>query len=212
MKKSVAIIALLVWPLYLNDLYLMALDNTRIGLLWALDVVFFLLIPTTTLVCLVRADRISLREIGFAKPPQPISIIAGIALCGILVVLDQWTLFPLLNQLPGRLFIGYDFPASQPLRILTMIYAALTAGLLEEIVYRGVVTTELKKHVRSPAGVVLLSCLIFAGIHWSEGPGKSISTSFWAIIPTIWVLKRRSLWGPIVCHALYDFLIFTRMV
>lgn len=212
MKKSITIIALLTWPLYLNDLYLIAFGNTRLGLLWALDVVFFLLIPTGTLIWLIKNKWISVQEIGLAAPLKPISILAGGGLCAFLVVTDHWTLYPILNQLPGRLYTGYDFPASQPMRMLTIVYAAVSAGVLEEIVYRGVVTTELEKHVRSPFAIVLLSCLIFACIHWNEGPGKSLSTFFWAIIPTIWFLKRRTLWGPITCHTLYDLLIFTNTI
>ena len=77
MKKSITIIALLAWPLYLNDLYLIALGNTRLGLLWSLDLVFFFLIPTTTLVWLARSKQISLPEIGLASGPKPVSILAG---------------------------------------------------------------------------------------------------------------------------------------
>jgi len=62
MKKSIAIIALLTWPLCLNDLYLIALGNARLGLLWALDVFFYLLIPVATFIVLVRRGKISLRE------------------------------------------------------------------------------------------------------------------------------------------------------
>ena len=105
MKKSAAIIALLAWPLYLNDLYLIALGNRRLGLLWTLDVVFFLLIPVTTLVWLIRSKRLSLREIGLASTPRPISILAGLILCALLVVLIEWNLRPWMKALlPWRLF------------------------------------------------------------------------------------------------------------
>jgi membrane protease YdiL (CAAX protease family) len=212
MKKSIAIIALLVWPLYLNDLYLIALGNTELGILWTLDIIFFLLIPMGTLVYLVRSKCISLREIGFASPPKPISILAGLGLCALLVVLDHWTLYPMLNQIPGRLFVGYDFPTHQPLRGCLMAYAALSAGFLEEIVYRGVIISQLMKNGKSATFAVVASCVVFGGIHWGEGPGKVLSTGLWSIPLAIWFVKRKALWGPIACHTLYDLLIFTRMV
>lgn len=213
MKKSIAIIALLAWPLYLNDLYLIVLGNMRLGLLWTLDIVFFLLIPVTTLIILVRCGKISLREIGLASPPKPISIIAGLALCAVSVVLIEWTLRPWIEGLlPWELFAGYDFPTHQPLRGCLIAYAALSAGFLEEIVYRGVVISQLTKHGKSAGFAVVASCIIFAGIHWGEGIGKLIWTAVWAIVPAIWFVKTRTIWGPITCHTTYLILIYTRMV
>lgn len=208
MKQSLHIIALLIWPLYFNDLYLIPIGNDWLGLLWALDVVFFFLIPAATLLWLFRTKRVLPSAIGLTAPFRFLSVVAGLALCYVLLVVVHGMLLPRVNSLPGRLFMGYGFPPAQPLRLGLMLYAALSAGILEEIVYRGVVTTELEKHIRSPVAVVCLSCLVFAGIHWGEGPGKVLSTFVWAIIPTIWFLKRRTLWGPMVCHALYDFLVF----
>lgn len=204
---------MLVWPLYLNDIYLIALNNSRLGLLWMLDILFFLLIPSATLFWLYRNRKISLQGIGLANRPTAVTIMAGVLLCAGLVILIQWNLRPFLNALlPWHLYAGYDFPHSQPLRSITILYAALTAGILEEIVYRGIVTTELQKHIHSKVMVVVLSCVIFAGIHWSEGPATLIYIGTWAIIPTIWFLKQKNLWGPITCHILYDLLIFTGMV
>lgn len=213
MKKSIAIIVLLAWPLYLNDLYLIALGGDRLDILWTLDVIFFLLIPVTTLIWLLRSKRITLAEIGLGASPRPVSIFAGLALCGILIVLIEKGLRPWIEGLlPWELFAGYDFPARQPLRGCLIVYASLSAGALEEIVYRGVVISQMRKHGKSAAFAVAASCLVFAGIHWGEGLGKLIWTATWALVPAIWFVKTRTLWGQMTCHATYLLLIYTALV
>jgi membrane protease YdiL (CAAX protease family) len=213
MNQSVKIILLLVWPLYLNDIYLICLDNTHIGLLWILDILFYFMIPVATIIWLESKGKISLSAYGLTKLPHPNSIIKGITLCLTLIIVFKFYLGPIINGLmPGKLFYGYIFPESQPFRFIIILYASLSAGVLEEIVYRGVVTTELRKHIQSKLLLVIFSCFIFAGIHWSEGPAKVTQTFIWAIIPTIWFLKERNLWGPIVCHFLYDFMIYNRYI
>jgi len=213
MKRSITIIALLAWPLYANDLYLIALGNSRLGLLWSLDILFFLLIPTATLVWLIRSKRISILEIGLGSPPNAEALIAGLSLCAILIVLFHWNFDPWAGRmLPWRLYAGYDFPKDQPLRGCLIAYAALSAGFLEEVVYRGVVISQLRKNGKSAVYAVAMSCIIFGGIHWSEGPAKVLATGLWSVPLAFWYVKRKSLWGPIACHTLYDLLIFTRVV
>lgn len=208
MKHSFKIILLLTWPLFLNDFYLIVLARNHLGLLWTLDVVFFFLVPTVTLVFLIRCGQVSLAEIGIGRPPTPLSIIAGIGLCVILFFFVPAIYSYSRGLMPWRLFTGYDFPRQQPLRSITMAYAALSAGLLEEIVYRGVVISQLRRHVRSGALVVFYSCAIFSGIHWGEGPAKMVVTFVWAIVPAVWFLKSRDLWGLVTCHSLYLFFSF----
>ncbi|MGD9873566.1 MAG: CPBP family intramembrane glutamic endopeptidase [Kiritimatiellia bacterium] len=213
MKKSLAIIALLVWPLYLNDFYLAVLDNSQLGLLWTLDLVFYFVIPSVTLLILHRKKVFSLSDFGLVEKPRWRQLWAAFGLCVVFIVLMEWNLRPWLRQtFPWQLFAGYPFPHEQPLRGITIIYAALTAGILEEIVYRGVVTTQLEKHIHSHATVLLLSCLIFAGCHWGRGPAKLLEAFILAIPLTWWFMKKRSLWGPIACHILYNLLIFTELV
>lgn len=213
MKRSITIIALLAWPLFLNDLYLIPLGNTRLGLLWTLDLVFFVGIPSITLVFLVKTGRLTLQEIGLAYPPRPRSILAGLALCALLVLVIHWNFRPWIRSIfPWRLFPGYDFPPTQPLRGYVIAYAAITTGVLEELIYRGVVISQMRKAGRSAAFAVIVSCAVFAGIHWGEGPAKLIWTALWGLIPAIWFVRTRTIWGPITCHTTYIALVWTGTV
>ncbi len=213
MKRCARIIGLLVWPLYLKDLYLISLGNDRLGILWSLDVVFFLLIPSATLFLLTKSGRLEASVIGLNVFPKLIDFLVGVGLCAILLPIFSFFLIPTLESVfRGRLFVGYDFPDRQPLRFILIIYAALSAGILEEIVYRGVVISELQRASLPPALAVAISCLIFGGIHWGEGLGKVVAMALFGMPFAIWYVRRRSLWAPIISHTLYNLLIYSGAV
>jgi membrane protease YdiL (CAAX protease family) len=203
-------IILVVWPFFANDLYMIFLGNDTPVLYWTLDVIFFLTIPTVTLICLVKRNRLTLEDLGIATRPGFGEMAFGLALCVALLIVRE-PLLPWLKQvLPWSLSHGYGFPVSEPFHTGLIIYAALTAGILEEIIFRGMVTSELLKRINNPVVVAIISLVIFAAIHWSQGPFKLTWTFIWGVVPTIWFLKTRSVWGLIVCHVLYDLVVFLR--
>ena len=213
MKRCAFIIGLLVWPLYLNDLYLIPLDNERLGLLWSLDLLFFFAIPTVTLLILIKRGRIKTSEIGLEGLPKALDFLVGAAICAILLPTVSHFLLSMLEAIfGGRLFVGYDFPDQQPVRWILIVYAALSAGILEEIIYRGVVISELERASLSPVLAVTISCLIFGGIHWGEGLGKVLAMAIWSVPFAIWFVRKRSVWAPIIAHSLYNLLIYSDVV
>ena len=211
MNQSMKIVLLLVWTYYLNDIYLIIIDSDQLALLWSLDFIFYFLVPTSTLVWLFKTKRISLQELGLDKRPQLFSVMCGLILCIVLYVTLEIFFSPSFENLTlslGHLSTGYSFPGTQPMRWILVVYASITSGVLEEIIFRGIITTRLQKYFHSKLWVVMLSCLVFAGIHWSEGGAQLIKTFVWALLPTIWFLKRKDLWGLILCHSLYNFRVF----
>lgn len=206
-------IVLLIWPLYINDLYLIVLWDNRPVLLWAFDCLFFTIIPSATLFWLICTKQITLAEIGLTARLRVISIITGLVLAPVLIIIVFYRLGPALeNLMPGRIFPGYVIANRDPWRWILIVYASVTAGVLEEVVYRGVVISQLQKHLGSGVGVVLLSSIIFGGAHWGEGPGKVVTCFIWAIPIGFWFLRKKSLWGPIVLHTLTDLLFFAQVM
>lgn len=131
MKKSITIIALLAWPLYLNDFYLAILGNSNIGLLWILDLIFYCVIPSLTLLILYQKKVFSLSDIGLAEYPRWKQLWTAFGLCVVFIVLMEWNLRPWLRHIfPWQLFTGYPFPKEQPLRGVAMIYAVTCPHLL----------------------------------------------------------------------------------
>jgi membrane protease YdiL (CAAX protease family) len=101
------------------------------------------------------------------------------------------------------------FPSDPLLRWIGIIYASLSASILEELVFRGAVISLLERRIGSRTAILWLACLIFAGIHWCNGLGAVLLTFIWAIVPTIWFQQRREIWSLVVCHSLYDLVIFS---
>jgi membrane protease YdiL (CAAX protease family) len=157
---------------------------------------------------MVKHGHVSLCDMGLAKAPHVISIIAGAGLCVFLLLPMAYLHIHLKAIAPWRLFAGYGFPSQQPLRFIVIAYAALSAGILEEIVYRGVIVSQLRKHLKSGAVVVFLSSAVFAGIHWGEGPAKLVETFIWGIILSSWFYRTRTLWSLMTCHSLHGLITF----
>ena len=212
MRRPIIIILLLVWPLYLNDLYLIPLQDAQQSIAWwGIDSVFRLLIPGATLWFLFTSKTVSCSEAGLIKPFSLSAILAGALLAFALLITSRVLIEPWLwNFLPyGELFFGYILPDHGPYYFIAIIYFVITAGVFEEIIYRALVTSQLEKMTESKTLVVIFSCIIFAAIHWSEGIAKVIFSFFIALPLTLWYMRTRRVWGMISCHIIYDFLQFT---
>jgi hypothetical protein len=128
-RRSVGIIALLVWPLYVDDLYLLVLWDERLDLLWVSNVLFFTIISAGTLCRLVCSRRISISELGLAAPVRVGSIILGLALAPVLGIVVIRGLGSVLGRLmPWRLFPGCAFPAGNTWRWILIVYPSVTGG------------------------------------------------------------------------------------
>ena len=88
----------------------------------------------------------------------------GLVSVGVVIAIELITNF-LLRSLPERVSPFEEMlKSSQPIRIVTVLLAILTAPLIEEIVYRGVLFSALRKRLSGAATVVLVT-LIFVGVH-----------------------------------------------
>lgn len=219
-KKSLLLFALVAWPYYLNDFYLIPLTGAarmsagRMELLWTLDVLFFCLIPLTTLYILHRrpatADAIA-PVITMLRKAPPASHWLGAVAMAILVNaiitngLEPWLL---TNHNLCRLCGSYPFPPAAPWHLITIVYAALSAGMLEEVIFRGLSLTLLRRHIKNAAAVILLSCTAFALVHWCQGSAKLAATFLVSLYPAYYVSRTGNLWPAILFHIIVDVLAF----
>jgi membrane protease YdiL (CAAX protease family) len=58
---------------------------------------------------------------------------------------------------------------------------------------------------------ILVSCVLFGLIHWSLGVDAIISTTLWALLPTIALLQTSSLWPGLVAHYITDLLVLAEL-
>jgi membrane protease YdiL (CAAX protease family) len=82
------------------------------------------------------------------------------------------------------------------------------AGLSEEVVFRFYLINLFLLRRWSLAMAVLLSTLIFAGIHWSYGPGITIFAALAGLMFASLYIATGNLALPVIAHAGFDAVVF----
>lgn len=204
--------AALSWPLYLNDFYLIALSGRKetVGLLWVLDVIFYTLVPVITLVILYQKGSLQCLKSAFAKPRRLGLTLAGAAGLALVthIVFTNFVDLILMRLGCCRLCYGYPLPRDAVAAALVMAYAPLSAGILEETIFRGVLTELLKKYATHPALLAVVNAALFAAIHWCGGAGKLAATFLIGLIPAALYLRTGNLWLPVLWHVFHDAIVF----
>jgi hypothetical protein len=205
---SGTVVFLVVWPYYVNDFYLMAIPPSSQVLLWSLDLIFYTATPVITLAFFLFQNRISLSTLGLTRPLRFRTVAAGAVLGVVLLFSVHWNVEPILvTSFPRGPFHGYQFPPSGVQRLVLISYAVLSAALLEEAIFRGLVVRYLESRISGSLTVVMVASLLFGLMHWSQGIGFVLAMALWAVIPTIWAMHSRRVWGPIIAHIVYYLLV-----
>ena len=98
-------------------------------------------------------------------------------------------------------------PANLPIALLTI---ALIAPFVEELYFRGILLSWLKRKMFTPLAA-LLSAALFAGLHFRfvSHPGAdgwlfTTTIGLVGLVNAVLALRTRSLWGPFAVHAGYN--------
>ena len=209
--RDLFLFALISWPYFLNDLYLIPLTRSgNLALLWGLDVVFFCLIPATTLLVLFRRGYMRPAQIGLREWPDGAGWMMAIGAALAAHVVMTLNLEPFLHaELCCRMCGSYPFPAAGLAKWGTIFYAALSAAVLEEIIFRGILINRLRLYLRQPWVIVIIAAAVFALIHWCLGPGKLVSTFLMGILSILIYLRRGRLSEAMISHLIFNILAFS---
>ena len=211
--QAALVFILLAWPYFLNDFFLIHATRTQMSItnIWLFDVVVYFLIPSLTLFLLIRANAANHIRIMLKKPPLFLGVIVAIIFAFVLdYVFTQRIGLWILERNCFRLCDSYAFPNDSKLAYYSVImYAALSAGFFEEVVFRGQAIQLLRQFTSNKIVIVLIASLLFALIHWCLGSSKLIATFIIGIFPTIWVLYTKRLWEAIIFHSIFNILAFT---
>jgi uncharacterized protein len=129
-----------------------------------------------------------------------------------LVLIDRFPVGPLraLRDLADRLILRMFGGAS-----LTQLAAvAITAGLGEELLFRGLIQHGLSRGIGEPAGAwaaLVLASALFGAFHWLNSTYAFLAMLAGAYFGLLLILTE-SLWVPIVAHATYDFVALVYLV
>lgn len=155
-----------------------------------------------TLLILVAGERQPLAAIGFRRFTWA-SLGFGVAL-GIVVVMT----FPLASLILKALSIPNPQTALVQVAALPLwlrVGTLLTAGVTEEILFRGYPISRLKAATGSTAIAALIPFVMFVALHLpSWGAAHLLFVSFAAALFTLAFLWRRDLWANIFAHFVVD--------
>ena len=95
-----------------------------------------------------------------------------------------------------------------PLQFLMWFGVSLTAGVCEEIIFRGYMMQQVTAWTRSPVAAIVLTSLVFGSLHLYEGLGAILPLAALAIVYATAVrLMKGDLRAVIIAHTLQDFVV-----
>ena len=198
------IILLLVAPFFLNDVPFIVLQDSW-SAFTAVDYGFRIAILCILAVLLLR-QKLTARELGLV-PVSPRHF--AVATIGIAVV--AWGLNRLVFHELGTLGALYTYPPypSETARWIDLSFGLALVALTEELVFRGLLISALRRHGLSTFAIGLVSLSAFALAHWGKGIGGIAEAFAWGIIPTIYVLRSGGFLPLVGVHYLTNWVIFS---
>ena len=116
--------------------------------------------------------------------------------------------FTLLNPIINALGLGTTQEAVRaysPLSIWITVLLAVTAGITEEIIFRGYLLERIEEATGALWVGAVLSAVIFTLLHLPQwGAGATLQIGIWTAIVTVYYIMTRDLGATILLHVLND--------
>jgi membrane protease YdiL (CAAX protease family) len=203
------LILVAVLPFYLNDfayhflqLSSYASFENYIAITYATDLFAIVII------CLSLMKHFFNREeCGLISLPFRCLLISSVLLSAVGIAIDRLA-GPLIYQ-HFHEWSYHQFPAypDEVWRWTDLIIGIPLVAVAEEVIFRGLLLTFLRERFSILIAAVF-SMLIFSGIHWGVGPHSLINSFLYAIGPTWFAIRYRSLYPAIIAHFVTDFVAF----
>jgi membrane protease YdiL (CAAX protease family) len=201
-----------------DGLYKGPLHHWWVSAFWLADIAKFVVVPVFILWCLARFAGVRPRHYGLHWPQTPEErerLLGGTLMACVVLV----PLFFAVQQIQWRLgyyampAFGYEetLPDGRVGRWLVIGYYALTAGIVEEIVFRGLPWAWVQqfRDTRAARAVwVVATSIVFALVHWENGGPGMLAAGAYGIGAALLYLKLRNLWPLVVAHVVTDIISF----
>lgn len=99
---------------------------------------------------------------------------------------------------------SFPLPTNSVLEYFDGTIGMAFVGLSEEAVFRFYLINLLLLRGLSPARAIIVSTLIFGGIHWSYGGGAVLFAMLAGLVLSMIFMYARNLAAPIITHAAFD--------
>ena len=217
-RKRILIACLIfigILPYELNGFYNPLLQNSP-GQFWVAEILTWILLPIVIYAIGIRHGLFSNRELGFnctvARKQNLLLFLASLVVVPVLLRIT-YVASDFISQLLFPInygAIGFSYknivPANGVLRVLALLHFSLTAGIVEETIYRGMLKQLFDDNERGNALFVIISSLVFASVHW-EGGARGLFLAFsFGIVASVFYALLKNIWPLILGHALSDLL------
>src|SRR5262249_42479232 len=122
-------------------------------------------------------------------------------------LLDQG-LTPLTASLLGTHRLAGFPPLPPEFRVIDLTVGVLLVAVSEELLCRRAALLVLRNHVRSDAGMIVISAVLFTAMHWTYSPPELINVFLIGCAFMAIYLRIGTLWPLIAAHYVIDLIAF----
>jgi hypothetical protein len=213
-RLYVACAALGIFPYLING-YINSKIAAWPALYWTFEVVCWVVIPGAVFAVLVRRGGLRAADLGlhgriFGRDSVGLVILACLVLCPLEAVGYGHVYGYFRTFLPDEGVFKYQtmIPDGGARRELIALWFALTAGIVEELYFRGLLFRVAGFFPAPRALFLALSPLLFAAIHWESGPANAAGAYVFGVFSAAAFLILRNLWPLIAGHIFTDYIWF----
>ena len=207
-SREIALLGLLFAPLYLNDLFYISAKTPEQWLLadyLSKTVVVAIIFAVPSFREYVRQSFVWKMSSEGGQVPSLFRLAAlTLIALAFLFATEFFIRQPLVSFIPGTALFTYPGVNSVPLYWLDLSFGLVLNAVAEEFSSRSILKGAIEKNTNSTLILLLLSSLIFALTHWSNGIPNVIGAFVSGIILMGLFLTTRSIVPPIVAHFLID--------
>jgi membrane protease YdiL (CAAX protease family) len=184
-------------------------------LYWGFEMLTWIVIPASIAWAATRVPGIGFADFGFhgaIRGQRNIGLLLLVCMLFAPLVYGVYrTCYDFFSAiLPAQGFFQYEsvVPQSGMLYFVVVVYFALSAGLVEEFLFRGMLHKALAGMRQALPLFLLLSPLLFSLVHWEDGIANLVSTYIVGLFMALAYLGLRNLWPLVAGHVFTDLVWF----
>ena len=204
-----------IFPFMING-YINSLIADMPILYWGFELFSWVVLPTFIFGIAIKYGGLDFNSLGlngkiFGKRNLPLLIIVCIILCP----LDYWLYHEIYNYFravfPSTPVFSYQsvIPSVGLWSIVIPIYFSLSAGIVEELYFRGFMLKTSSLFAYPMLSYLILSPLLFSLAHWEGGVANMLATYIFGVLAALAFLWLKNLWPLIIAHVYTDFMWFS---
>lgn len=191
--------------------------SQNLALYWSFELFSWLILPTAIFAYLFKYHGLKWQDLGIHRLVNDSNNIFYLAFSCMLFMMLSYPLYQLcvsishlmVGQTPSLFSYESMQPSSRLLKWLTACYYAISAGVVEELYYRGLLYKITRQFKQANLWFILCSPLLFSLSHWEQGLNGLIETYLFGLVFGFCYLLIKNLWPLIAGHVITDVIWFS---